>query len=221
MMLGYAGNYVILAPDKDLMLVMTGGGISEAVRPAMQGYPLNFAVGALTTADEALSENPEALAQLEAQIARIANPEPLAVEPMPEIVAQIDGRLFGLATLITLPAEGAAGATWRAPIAVGGVSFDFTDDAHVNVTMNTVSGDVINVTAAFNGLDVVSETPIGLLASHAQWQSDNELIVWIDYLTQGHLVRLDARFLPGMVYVDVVELTESAADFSAGIMQPQ
>ncbi len=221
MMLGYSGIYVILVPEKDLMLVMTGGGITEAVRPAMQGYPLNFAVGALTAADEALPENPEGLAQLEAQITQIGNPDPVAVEPLPEIAAQINGRVFGLAAPFTLPAAGAAGASWRQPIAVGGVSFAFPDDEQVNVTLTTSTGDSISVTAAFNGLDVVTETPLGLFASHAQWRSDNELSVWMDYLTQGHLVRLDARFLPGMIQVEVIEFSEGTAGFSVGIMQPQ
>jgi CubicO group peptidase (beta-lactamase class C family) len=221
MMLGRSGIYVILAPDKDLMLVMTGGGITEAVRPAMQGYPLNFAVGALTAADEALPENAEALAQLEAQIARIANPEPVAVDPLPETAAQIDGRVFGLAAPFTLPVEGAAGTTWRQPIAVSRVSFAFPDDEHVNVTLNTVSGDSISVTAAFNGLDAVTDTPFGLLASHAQWRADNELSVWMDYLDEGHLVRLNARFLPGMLQVEVVEFTGGTADFSPGMMLTQ
>lgn len=219
MMLGRGGIYVVLAPEKDLMLVMTGGGITEGVRPALQGYPLNFAVGALTAADEPLPDNPEGLARLEAQIAQIANPEPLAVEPLPEIAAQIDGRIFGLGAPFALPVTSAVGV--RQPVTVGGLSFEFPDDEQVNLTLSTVTGDTISVPVAFNGLDAVTDTPVGLLASHAQWRADNELSVWMDYLDDGRLVQLDASFLPGMIQVEVVEFVNGTAAYSAGMMQPE
>ncbi|MBZ0318941.1 MAG: beta-lactamase family protein [Anaerolineae bacterium] len=88
---GYAGQNIIVFPDKDLIIVFTGGAftdddnsqIIESIIPALQS-------------DEPLPANPEAVAALTATIERLAHPTPEPVPAAPAIAESVSGVTYTL-----------------------------------------------------------------------------------------------------------------------------
>lgn len=89
--LGMGGQEIWVIPDLDLVVVLTGDlifngltNISTFLVPAVQS-------------ETALPDNPEAYAALQAEIEKLSNPTPTAVEPLPEAADQLSGKLYTLA----------------------------------------------------------------------------------------------------------------------------
>lgn len=86
---GYAGQYIFVVPELDMVVVFTSGlngRYFEAPQDLLDHYIIPAA-----QANEALPANPDALAELNALVEAFANPEPEPVPALPEIAQQISG----------------------------------------------------------------------------------------------------------------------------------
>ncbi|MBL8165225.1 MAG: serine hydrolase [Anaerolineae bacterium] len=215
--LGRAGQYIVLAPDKDLLVVMTGGGINETIRPYIQGYPLNYAVAALTVAEGALPENPQAVSQLEAQIAQIETPAAVDVAALPDVAALVSGKTYALLQPISMPVPSALGL--RDHFFANAVSFDFTDAGQANLTLVSGDGESWTVPVALDGQVAAVDSPLGLISNRGEWHTDDELTVWMEYVGDGQIVRFDFCFMPGALETHINETVGGFTAFSVGVMQ--
>jgi CubicO group peptidase (beta-lactamase class C family) len=96
MALGYGGQHIIVDPAHNLVIVFT------SALPAQRGsLPetlfQNFILPAVQSED-ALPENPEALAALQLAAETLATPAPEAVPTLPDLAAQISGQPFDFPT---------------------------------------------------------------------------------------------------------------------------
>lgn len=215
--LGRGGQYIVLVPAKDLVIVATGT-IPESLRAYIHGYPLNYAASGLTAAEGALPENAAALSQLENQIAQITTPATVAAVPLPAIAAQINGQTFGLLTPLTLPAAGVMNAH-QAAATPAALRFDFLDETQANLTFISSTGETWTLPIGLNGRDLVMEdSPVGPLGSQGMWHTDTEFSIWMDYIGDGQAVRWDITFLPGGIETFSTNLVADSVGVSAGVL---
>lgn len=213
MALGRGGQYIVLAPDKDLMVVMTGS-FNETLRPYLQGYPLNYSVARLTVSDAPLAANPDAQAQLDQQIALISSPPALEMAAQPEIAAAVSGSTFTFMPSLSLPLTGAAGS--RSGISTGTVQFDFSNAAQPVLSFTSDEGESWTVPVNMDGSAAVADSPMGLVGTHGEWRADNELCLIMHYVGGGLTVRMDVMFMPSAIEVISTELVGGQANFAVG-----
>ena len=211
--LGRGGQYILLAPDKDLIVVMTSSMI-ENIRPALQGYPLNYAAAALTTADNPLPQNATAQTQFEDQIARIESAPVTTAEPMPEITAQVSDQTYNLAPL-ALPADGIVG--YVQPVNITGVRFTFTDSTQTEVTFTTAEGLSWTAPIGMDGRYAASEGPLGMVGIRGEWHTQTEFTMYIHYVGEIWNVRLDASFIPGGIQIRETDVTDGYSAVTNGL----
>lgn len=91
---GYAGQRIIVLPEKDMVVVFTAG-LREQELDDLDTLVDYFIVPA---ADSSVPrpENSEGLALLESRIQALANPEPEPVPPLPETAQSVSGRRYVL-----------------------------------------------------------------------------------------------------------------------------
>jgi CubicO group peptidase (beta-lactamase class C family) len=89
---GYAGQRIIVIPERELVVVLTGGLRDER---AVGMLLYNFVIPA---ADSPLPrpENPKGVALLESRIQALANPQPEPVPSLPDMAQSISGRRYVL-----------------------------------------------------------------------------------------------------------------------------
>lgn len=93
---GSGGQYIIVYPQQNLVVVFTSGLPDSAfTQPEVLFW--NMIVPAIQS-DVPLLENPEGAAALESAIHALANPSPSAIPPLPEIAARISGVSYQLQT---------------------------------------------------------------------------------------------------------------------------
>jgi CubicO group peptidase (beta-lactamase class C family) len=89
---GFGGQYIFVLPKLDMIVVFTGG-LKNALFPAPHELVKTFMLPAAQS-DSALTPNPQAWGQLEAEIKKIEHPEEKPVPPLPEVAKQISGKTF-------------------------------------------------------------------------------------------------------------------------------
>lgn len=55
--------------------------------------------------------------------------------------------------------------------------------------------------------------------SQGSWHTDDEFSVWMEYVGDGQVVRLDFCFMPGAIEAHVNESVGSFSAFAVGVMQ--
>jgi CubicO group peptidase (beta-lactamase class C family) len=88
---GYAGQTIFVVPEKDLIVVFTGG--SEPSSNADVQIFLENILPAVKS-DEPLPANPDVTTELDARVQTLAHPEPAPVEPAPTIAVQVSGQTY-------------------------------------------------------------------------------------------------------------------------------
>jgi CubicO group peptidase (beta-lactamase class C family) len=92
---GHGGQYIIVSPDRDLVVVLTGGGgITSVVDEVLSSY-----IFPAVKSDEPLPGNPNSVASLEHLIKSFSIPPPAElndVPPLPEIAHIISGKTYEL-----------------------------------------------------------------------------------------------------------------------------
>ena len=92
MMMGYAGQYVIVLPRTNMVVVFTSALESrDFFAPEVLLH--NFIISAAASS-EPLPENPEGVARLDSLVKAIGNPEPARVPPLPQMAHQVSGRTY-------------------------------------------------------------------------------------------------------------------------------
>ncbi len=92
MALGYGGQYIIVVPDRNMVVVATSGlSTTDFFVPEVL---LNNFILPASESSEPLPPNPAGVDELNASIDALANPEAAAVPPLPAIAATISGQTY-------------------------------------------------------------------------------------------------------------------------------
>jgi len=130
MALGYGGQYLILVPDRNLIMVVTSGlRLQDFFAP--EDLLTDFVLPA-SESDEPLPPNPSGVGALNERIAAWARPDPSGpVPPLPAMAWHISDRVYGLApssvgwrTVSLRFREGQSSATFTADGVSFGVGLD-------------------------------------------------------------------------------------------------
>jgi CubicO group peptidase (beta-lactamase class C family) len=219
--LGAGGQYIVLVPEKDIVIAATGTML-ESLRPYIQGYPINYMAAGLTAADAPLPENAEALGQLETQIARITSPALIEAVQLPALAEQISGRVYGLLSPLTLPLTGVIGSREGNLPPSAALRLDFTDEARASLTFINADGTSWLLPIGLDGSDqVTNESPLGSVAGRGEWGANNELCVWLSYVGDGQIIRMDLMFMPGGLEIQTLNVSRGTTGLAFGVMQPQ
>jgi len=95
MAIGYGGQYIIVYPTENLVVVFTSASTPTAT--SQQEVFLQNSILPAIKADEPLPENPEGMAALGAGVERLAQPVAEAVPTLPETAARISGQEYHFA----------------------------------------------------------------------------------------------------------------------------
>lgn len=213
--LGYAGSYIVIAPDKDLVVVLTGS-VTEMIRPGIQAYPMLFATAGLTTADEPLAENTQAYSQLEMVIDAINNPLPETLAPMPILAEEISGLTYGLSgPNLFLNSEfvrrNAGYGGWINSVNVQTLKLTFDESDEAVLSVGFTDGDSWNVTLGLDGVYRITDGRMGQFGAVGQWLGDNTFRAELQHVDDALLYRIDFNFLPGGIDVVSYEYSTGTA----------
>jgi CubicO group peptidase (beta-lactamase class C family) len=186
---GRGGQRIIIWPEKDIIVVTTGGGFEP-------GELAPFILEALQS-DDALPENPEAYQQLQEKIeaaAKAPDQEPEPVQPLPEIAKEIEGKTYILD-----------------PNPVDIQSLSLTFDEERGEALLTLSFPEEQDREYLLGLDNVSRIFSGSFglaaAAKGSWESDNVFVIHLDEVGNINQWRISLTFEADRVDVQMQEMT--------------
>ncbi len=222
--LGYGGQYILLVPNSDLVVVLTGG-VTEAVRPAINAFPMFFAAGALSVSDTALPENPKEVSHLEQVITNIGSPDPQPVPELPALAAQISRKSYMLTSprlFISSKSDerfmNYKGLT--AALDVQKLVFTFDDSDESLLTVNFVNGETWAIPLGLDGLYRESDGPFGPVGAKAVWLDDSTFRVYLKHVGETFLHRFDFNFKPGTLDIISFETASAGANAIMAWMMP-
>jgi CubicO group peptidase (beta-lactamase class C family) len=163
MALGYGGQYIIVVPDQNLVVVFTSGlPTQDFFAPETL---LNTFILPAVQSVEPLPPNPETTADLEARIRTFAHSAASAVPPLPETARRVSGRGY------TFDPNDLGWRTLRLDFADGAATAQVTlDGTPLDVGLDRVSR-----------LNVIPRTLIGYwndpLAVRGAWKNDRVFVV--------------------------------------------
>ncbi|MBL8130823.1 MAG: serine hydrolase [Anaerolineae bacterium] len=214
---GFAGQYVLIDPAKDLVVVMTGA-VNEASRFPLQYLPLAFTVMSLSAAEEALPEDAAAYDGLEAVLTRIENPVAAAPPLPPPIAEMLLGKIVYLGA--PLPIEIPMGDRMETDphVTANVMRWDFSDPDVAMLTLVLDTQREWQIPISLNGVYLVSEGPMGPLGARGEWRTADEFTFFIKYVGGEKLLRMDCRFFPGGIQVRTTEYAAGVAHFVPGVI---
>lgn len=117
---GRLGQYIIVYPEWNTILVTTGGGFDiEQIEESL--------LAALVDVEEPLPDNPEGVARLQAAVDGVAQPpEAAPVPPLPDVARTISGQPYAIGPN---------------PLGLGTLTFEFDDSAEALVHFGSPAGD--------------------------------------------------------------------------------
>lgn len=197
--LGHGGQYIMLFPDKDMMLIATGG-MDELFRFLFQAAPMAAAASGLTTADEALPENADGVSALEAVLAAVHTQTAQPVPPLPAMAQQISSvPYFIFPPNLLKPGgfvtgyEGFAGES----LAVDMAMIVFNDTAEATVTLHFDDAEVMAFPVGLDDVYRTSEGRMGLMGAKGAWMDDTTFRLYLRLVHPGMLFRVDFNYIPG------------------------
>lgn len=220
--LGYGGQYILLVPNSDLVIVLTGG-VTENIRPALNAFPMFFAAAGISVSDTALPENPEGVNQLEQVIAAIGSPVTQPVPPLPELAAQISGKSYWLANprlFISSKSDerfmNYLGLT--ASLDVQTLALKFDDSAEAALTLNFTNGETWVLPLGLDGRYRESDGLFGTVGAKAEWLGDSTFRVYLKHIGETFLHRFDFNFIPGALDIISYEIASGGATVVLGVL---
>lgn len=218
--LGHGGQYILVLPDKNLVVVATGG-MTESIRVPTNGYPMFFASAGLPTAADPLPENPTAFSQLESTIEAIQNPAPLPVASLPTLAAQISGQSYFLLNprLFISSDFFARFVNYHIveTLDVQTLSLAFDDSDEAVLTLTFADGEGWTIPVGLDGLYRVSEGRLGNVGAKGEWLGDTTFRLYIKHVGTAFLHRFDLDFIPGALNIISYEYTSGGAIAVQGV----
>lgn len=188
---GRGGQRIVVAPEKDMVLVLTGGGYDpdEVIAGVFQAVK----------SDTALAEQPEAVRQLRASAEGSQRAPARSAVPAPSpMAARISGRRF------IFPPNGSR---------IEGLALTFPKSAEPSVWFR-MQGDEFTLPLGLNGAyRVAPKGPYGLPAgAKGQWTSATEFLLDINLIANINHYTLRLRFQEDRVDATIDEASGLAAN---------
>lgn len=164
-----SGQVIVVAPEQDMVVVATSRSNED---PADVPMALIYNQIVKTAGmDGPLPANPEALAALQARVDALANPQPLAVELLPQKAAQISGITYDLAPPAQLwvpsPALGDFTYGGSTQINAFALTFDQPDEAVLELEFG--DGYRAPLAVGLDGVNRVTDTARGPIGITGRW----------------------------------------------------
>jgi CubicO group peptidase (beta-lactamase class C family) len=200
---GHGGQYIVVSPDRNLVVVLTGGGgITDVVGEVLFSY-----IFPAVKSDEPLPANPDGVALLEQLTQSLSTPPPAEPKDVPTLseiahmisgkTYQLDSNQFGILS-ITL-------------------TFNEQDEALFNLTSTGVMTLGDTEWKFLMGLDNVERFSPGTYdiqnAGKGSWVTDNYFSAQIDMTGSAHTWQIGLHFEGDEVTVRLDDLSESVRDF--------
>jgi len=217
--IGLSGQYILLFPSKDMLMVLTGG-FNWTLQPSVLSSAFVYSGSKLTTASGPRPANPEGMRQLKAVIDTIASPAPQPVKSLPVTTKAVSDQPFAMLSPLEF-VEFAHGPDVP-KTQVKAVSFKFGSADQAVLTLIPVQGQPKDVVIGLDGLYRTSDFWGGKVAARGEWLTDNDFRVYLKYIGDIFLYRLDVTFMPGAM---TVVSSESASGMTAShvgmVVQPE
>jgi len=203
--LGYAGQFIFVVPELDLVASVTSNLIQNTRVPIQLLDDIIQAARSSTS----LPPNPEGVKLLEAKIQELSENtvEPEPVPPFPEIADRVTGKTF-----IMDPN----------PFSLQSVSLNFEEEDETLIIMGTSPGETpedpadpqdwiyVEWTVGLDNIYRFSpgpyEIPLGL---KGRWESEDTFIIFVDYIDDARRDRIRFTFQGGQITIQIT--TEAAS----------
>ncbi|UCD09465.1 MAG: serine hydrolase [Dehalococcoidales bacterium] len=200
---GHGGQYIIVSPEKNLVIVLTGGGGStDIVSKVVTDY-----IFAATKSETPLLANPDGVSSLDKFIHSLSIPpvvESEKVTPLPDIVNQISGKVceldsnpFGLLSIV--------------------LTFDKPDEASMVITSTghmTMGDTRYDWLLGLDGLERFSPGTFDIpVAGKGTWETGNYFSACIDEIGSYHNWQIGLHFEGDEVICRIQDLGESVLDY--------
>lgn len=220
--LGWAGKYILLLPDKDMVVVLTSA-MTQGINTGLQHFPLMFAAISLTAAEEPLPDNGEAFERLQTVLQNIHEPSAQPVPLLPAVAAEVSGQRYGLsATDLFLSSEGYKRFANYYGVAdklgVNWLKLDFDESAEAVLTFGFTDNQAWSVPVGLDGLYRVSEGRTGAVGAKGEWLGDDLFRVYLLQNSDPFQHRFDFNFMPGGVYIISYEYASGGANAVQGVL---
>ncbi len=213
--LGYGGQYIMVLPNSNMVVVMTAG-MTEDLRVPLNGYPMFFATASLSASNEALPENPTAVDKLESVITAIANPAKTVVAALPDMANEVSGKNYVLfspnlffSSDFVKRSMNSNGLTDAMKVQTLAITFD--DSAEAKLNLGFVDGEQWSLPVGLDGLYRVSDGRLGTVGVKGEWLTHD---VFRMYLKEGGTAieyRFDLNYIPSAVNIISFECTSGGA----------
>jgi CubicO group peptidase (beta-lactamase class C family) len=185
---GRGGQRISMIPDKNLMVVFTGGGF----KPAEIG---NLLVGTVKS-DQSLPDNPSGVARLKESVRAAAQPtEKKPAATLPEIAGIVSGKPYVFETN---------------PLGLKSISFKFSSPEDASVQLEFTNRPTETRRIGLNGVPHISDGRFGLpLGITGYWENKNTFVLEYDEIANINFYRLQVNFSPQQVKVLITERSAS------------
>jgi CubicO group peptidase (beta-lactamase class C family) len=200
---GHGGQYIHVSPDRNLIVVLTGGGgLTDVVGEVLSSY-----IFPAVKSDEPLPANPDSVASLEHLTQSLSTPppaEPKDVPPLPETAHAISGKTYQLDSN---------------PFGILSITLTFNeqDEALLNLTSTGVMTLGDTEWKCLIGMDNVERFSPGTFdipnAGKGSWVTDNYFSAQIDMIGSAHIWQIGLHFEGDEVIIRLQDFSESVRDF--------
>ncbi|UCC15898.1 MAG: serine hydrolase [Dehalococcoidales bacterium] len=200
---GHGGQFIIVSPERNLVIVMTGGGGSTDI---VSNLVTDYIFPAVTS-EESLPADPDGVSSLETLIQSLLLPpevEPEKVTPLPDIANQISEKVYELDTN---------------PFGLLSISliFDKPDEASMVITSNghmTMGDTRYEWLLGLDGIERFSISTFDIpVAGQGAWETDNFFSACVDVIGSYHTWKIGLHFEGEEVICRIQDLGESVLDY--------
>ncbi len=189
---GRGGQAIAVAPDKNLIIVMTGGGITNSEMDRLVPSEIAAAASLSTPAPD----DPERQALLAAAIRQAALPPPVKREPaapLPAVVQHVAGQQYVMET------------NWLGLTTLT-LTFPQPDEARLDVTMN--GREPYQLRVGLDNVDRFAPGAWGLTAAaRGKWETGNVFTMRVDELGNNFIWDMRLSFEGDSIVCEITDLT--------------
>jgi len=183
---GRGGQRISITPDKDIVVVFTGGGFEP--------YDIGQFILKAVRSDEPLTADPAGQTKLADTLRRIAAPPARRAPVNPTIPREISGRVYNLE---------------KNPLGVRSLAVEFADPGASSLNLELESGEKIVQPLGMNGqYRLMTVNGGAVTAGRAEWFEDGRLRIEFNRLSLINRFVLDIVFLDQDLELVVSEPTE-------------